>query len=225
MGPRTRPAALVAGLAPSDPGGYDDKVTEGSLPLGVPRSVLERSKAVICVLDPDLRISYCNPAWDEFARQNAGHEVMAQGVTGSRLLEVVAEPLRAFYQQFFERARTTGQVQEFDYECSSAEIYRTFHMQVLPLKDGHGFLVIHSLRVEKPLDFRPAQAPDEARYAGPDGIIVMCCHCRRTRQAQDANAWDWVPAYVERRSRISHGLCPVCFAYFYPTAFEKAKLG
>lgn len=198
-------------------------VTELMLPMGVPRSVLERSKAVICALGPDLRITYCNPAWDEFARENAGQDVLAQGVVGSRLLEVVAEPLKAFYQEIFERARATGLVQEFDYECSSAEVYRNFHMQVLPLQDGHGFLVMHSLRVEKLLDFRPALAPDDARYAGPDGIIVMCCHCRRTRRAQDANAWDWVPAYLQRRSHVSHGLCGVCYAYFYPTVFAEAR--
>ena len=198
-------------------------VMEITLPASVPRSVLERSKAVICVLDPDLRITYCNPAWDEFAEQNAGPDVLAQGVVGSRLLEVVAEPLRAFYEGIFKQAETTGQVQEFDYECSSPELYRSFHMQVLPLRDDHGFLVMHSLRVEKPLDFRPAQAPDDARYAGPDGIVVMCCHCRRTRRAQDPHAWDWVPAYLERRARVSHGLCGVCRAYFYPLPSEEAK--
>ena len=198
-------------------------VTETTLPASVPRSVLERSKAVICALDSDLRIIYCNPAWDEFARQNAGQDVLAQGVVGSRLLEVVAEPLKAFYEGIFERAETTGQVQEFDYECSSPEIYRSFHMQVLPLRGDHGFLVTHSLRVEKPLDFRPAQAADDARYADPGGIVVMCCHCRRTRRAQDPQAWDWVPAYLERRSRVSHGLCGICHAYFYPAAFEEGK--
>lgn len=201
-------------------------MTEATLPTDVPRSVLERSQAVICVLDSDLRITYCNPAWDEFARQNAGQSVMTQGVAGSRLLEVVAEPLQAFYQGIFAQAGVTGQVQEFDYECSSAEIYRTFHMQVLPLKHGHGFLVMHSLRVEKPLDFRAAQAPDDARYAGPGGLIVMCCHCRRTRHARKPEVWDWVPAYLDPlRRKVSHGLCPVCYAYFYPAEFQKAKLG
>jgi PAS domain-containing protein len=200
-------------------------VTEATLPVGVPRSVLERSKAVICVLDPELRLTYCNPAWDEFARQNHGHEVLATGVVGSLLLAVVAEPLRAFYQGIFARAQATGKVQEFDYECSSAEVFRTFHMQVLPLKEERGFLVMHSLRVEKPLDFRPAQAPDDARYTGPGGLIVMCCHCRRTRRARDPQTWDWVPAYLQRTARVSHGLCGVCFAYFYPSEFQKAKLG
>ena len=201
-------------------------MTDGSLPLGVPRSVLERSQAVICVLDPELRITYCNPAWDAFARKNGGSGALAQGVIGSRLLEAVADPLRNFYQEFFARARATGQVQEFDYECSSAEVYRSFHMQVLPLKQERGYLVVHSLRVEKPLDFRSAHVPDDRRYAGPDGIIVMCCHCRRTRRAQDPEVWDWVPAYVGlQQGKVSHGLCPVCYAYFYPAAFEKAKLG
>ncbi len=195
---------------------------ETGLPEGVPRSVLERSKAVICVLDPELRITYCNPSWDEFARQNEGEEVLARGVVGNLLLEVVAEPLRAFYRQIFEKARETGQVQEFDYECSSAETYRSFHMQVLPLKDQHGFLAMHSLRVEKPLDFRPALAPDDARYVGPGGLIVMCCHCRRTRRAHDHQTWDWVPAYLHRRAKVSHGLCGVCYAYFYPSVFAEA---
>ncbi len=201
-------------------------MTEEALPLGVPRSVLERSQAVICVLDPELRITYCNPAWDEFACQNAGPGALAQGVIGSPLLEAVPDPLKAFYREFFAQARATGKVQEFDYECSSAQVFRTFHMQVLPLKQEQGFLVMHSLRVEKPLDFRSEHAPDDWRYAGPDGIIVMCCHCRRTRRVHDAEVWDWVPAYLRpEQAKVSHGLCPVCYAYFYPAAFEKAKLG
>ena len=44
----------------------------------------------------------------------------------------------------------------------------------------------------------------------------MCAHCRHTRSADDPQRWDWVPQYVaEPRTRISHGICPLCLAYYY----------
>ena len=40
------------------------------------RNTVERSKDVIFMVDAKMRITYCNPAWDEFALANGGEHVV-----------------------------------------------------------------------------------------------------------------------------------------------------
>ena len=45
----------------------------------------------------------------------------------------------------------------------------------------------------------------------PDGIVTICCHCKRVRD-EDGNWHD-----VELGEQVlSHGICPVCFKEHYP---------
>lgn len=180
------------------------------------RAALDGREDVACVLDADLRFVHCNPAWDHFALANQGERARSEYVLGTSLLDVVAGPLRRFFQHAFEAVASSGNPFEFDYECSSADCFRLFRMHIMPLKPGGGFLVVHSLRVEEP-HHRAAESPDSERYCTSEGLIVMCAHCRRTRRVQEPDKWDWVPAHLNDRSlQVSHGLCGICRAYLYP---------
>jgi len=180
---------------------------------------LEADDATIYMLGPDLRIVYCNRAWDVFASLNGGVGLTREAVLGTCILDVIAEPLRQFYASGFARAQTTLRPWEHDYECSSPEQFRLFHMRVLPLASSY-LLVENSLRVERPHGAeRPAMPPSPASYVTEDGIITMCCHCRRTRRlnADSEHVWDWVPEFLSHPpGNVSHGLCRNCRAYFYP---------
>jgi hypothetical protein len=180
---------------------------------------LEADQAIIYMLAPDLRILYCNKAWDEFASLNGGVGLNREAVLGKPILDVIPEPLRPFYANGFAKAQRDIRPWEHDYECSSPELFRLFHMRVLPLANSY-LLVENSLRVEKPHGSeRPAMSPSSASYLSEDGILTMCCHCRRTRRISGGNApiWDWVPAFLtDAPGYISHGLCQNCRAYFYP---------
>jgi hypothetical protein len=86
-------------------------------------------------------------------------------------------------------------------------------MQIFPLEAG--FAVINSLRVEHPHDRLPI-APDDAVYRNKSGFLRMCANCRRTNRVADPAAWDWVPAYVDRRQTdVTHGVCPACMEFYY----------
>jgi len=180
---------------------------------------VEADTAIIYMLDSDLRIIYCNKAWDQFASLNGGTRLNRRAILGMRAVDVVAEPLKAFYENAFIQAKEKGQPWEHDYECSSPASYRLFHMRVLPLADSY-LLVENSLRFERPHGSeRPVMPADSALYISKDGILTMCAHCRRTRRIGTTSApvWDWVPAYlVEPPAPVSHGLCRNCHAYFYP---------
>lgn len=180
---------------------------------------LEADASIIYLLDSELRIIYCNKAWDRFAFLNGGTKLNRRAILGTRVLDVVAGPLEVFYETAFAQAKAKGQPWEHDYECSSPSAYRLFHMRVLPLADSY-LLVENSLRFERPHGSeRPVMPADSALYVSKDGILTMCAHCRRSRRIGTTSApvWDWVPAYlVEPPGPVSHGLCRNCHAYFYP---------
>lgn len=185
---------------------------------------LERSKSVIYVLDQDFRILYCNQAWDEFAKANEGQGLVRPAVLGQSALQVSAPPLRTFYETMFCTVLESGRPCELDYECSSPDLYRVFHMRVLPVRDGNQLLIANALAVERPHGLnRPARAADLARYVDAHGFLHMCSHCRCTRR-MEGNTWDWVPSYLNQPpAPVSHGLCPVCMMYYYPEQWEHLR--
>ena len=180
------------------------------------REVIDKSRDVIYLLDGDLRIQYCNPAWDQFARQNAGERALAAQVQGARLFDFIPEALQAFYRTVFGACQQDRQPFAFDFECSSAGTYRLFRMQILPFREKAGAAVVNALRVEGPARDRATSDAPDPRYVRPDGLRTMCAHCRRTRRVDDATRWDWVPRYLADKSlRVSHGMCPTCADYHY----------
>ena len=184
-------------------------------------ALLDTSPDIICLLDSALRIVYCNPAWDRFAADNEGRACSTSSVMGTPMLDSIPEALARFFRTAFALVRESGEPFEFDYECSSALVFRMFRMRILPIAGAGEFMVVHSLRVERPHD-RPAVEPDDARFRGQNGLIVICCHCCRTRRAAEPQLWDWVPDYVASRpAPVSAGICSACFAYFYPEIFAQ----
>lgn len=173
---------------------------------------LERRVDVVYGLHPDLQLAYVNEAWRRFAVANDGPSVPERWPLGRSIAEAWPEPLRAFHRDGFEGCLRSGEAWIHDYECSTPDVRRLFSQTVYPLAQ-QGFLVVHALRDERPLD-SPDHAPDRARFESPDGVITMCSHCRSVR---DRNGrWLRVSAWVRRMPpTVSHGLCEPCFAWFY----------
>jgi PAS domain-containing protein len=196
----------------------DPTLDETARVAGLSLEELESEQSIVYLLDSDLRIVYCNPAWDQFAAENHGDALEWKKPRGTPLLEAIADPLRPFYAEGFRRVAETGEVWEHDFECSSSELYRRYHMQVKPLEATGGFLIINSLLVETPHGAdRQAMPEVDTLYRGREDIVTMCCHCRRTQRSDGSQTWDWVPRYLEAPpQRVSHGLCASCSAYFYP---------
>ena len=179
---------------------------------------VEADDSIVFMLDPDLRIVYCNAAWDLFASQNNGVGLLRSAISGTAILDAIPEPLKSFYARRFAQVATTGSPWEHDYECSSPDRYRLFHMRVLPLSESH-LLVENSLRFEEPHGpDRPSMTADPSLYFNKHGILTRCSHCRRTRRVgASGHQWDWVPEYVAKPpGAVSHGLCLNCRAFFYP---------
>ena len=196
-------------------------------PVGgaIPLSTLEASGDVSCQLNNDLRICYCNPAWDRFALANNGELALSERVLGAVIVDFVPPELIEFYTAAFACARDA--VVEFDYECSSPDLYRTFKMQILPTDRPKGYTVINALNVEERVEGKHHAFVLGPQYLTDAGLITVCSHCRRSRRVDAPDQWDWVPANLKPAQRnVSHGLCPICHMYFYghllPDSLDKS---
>jgi hypothetical protein len=186
-------------------------------PFDYPASVVEAENSVIFCLDPDLRITYCNPAWDRFAQENGGHELLRPAPIGRSVLDYISAPVRDHYARLYERILNQSDPWEEDFECSSQTLYRRFRSRLIPMKNNSGLLVMNYLHEERQHDAASC-APVEEVYRTPQGVIVMCASCRRTRRANDpVETWDWVPHFVGNTPlMVSHGVCPPCRELYYP---------
>ena len=182
-----------------------------------PFSAVEDGTSVIFCLNPDLIITYCNPAWDRFAVQNGGQALCRPYPIGRCILDSISGPDRDYFAKRFRETLNQSEPWERDYECSTADVYRKMRMRVLPMQAVRALIVINSLLVEHPHQIA-ATAPLEEAYRTEHGLIVMCANCRRTRRIDpNVQIWDWVPRFVQDMPlNITHGICASCREFYYP---------
>jgi hypothetical protein len=178
---------------------------------------LERSAAVSYILDSQFRIMYCNPAWNSFARSNGAPQLTSNAVAGFDLFDAIPDVLRAVYSYAFQHVLSTGRVWEQSYECSGPTLFRMFRMRIHLLKPQNWFAVTNALVVER--SHARMGTADPNTYVDANGLITNCAHCRWSKRVGCPDQWDFVPEYLQPRLdsavKVSHGLCPVCRAYFY----------
>jgi len=182
-----------------------------------PTAVVEADTAVIFCLDSDLRITYCNPAWDRFAIENGGDALCRPAPIGRRVLDYIGGPDQEYFERHYGSALLKKEPWERDYECSSHNVYRIFRLRAVPMETVRGLFVVNSLIVDQAHHIAGCLPLEEA-YRTARGLIVMCASCRRTRRNDpQAELWDWVPRFVEEFPvRTSHGVCPPCRELYYP---------
>lgn len=179
----------------------------------------EDDLSIVYVIDSSYRLAACNLAWDTFARANGGSHLLREKVIGTDLFAVIPPPLQRFYKALYDQVLRTGKPVDHLYECSSDTLIRRFHMHVTrkELPDHSPLLIlINSLVMEQPREIGKVRySPDEWRE--PNGIITMCCHCRRTRiPGAEPETWVWVAEHVRRMPpEVSHGICSACFHLHY----------
>lgn len=177
---------------------------------------LQTSDDTIYGLWPDFRLAYFNQGWSNFARQNGGEPAISDHWSiGRHLLEAIPDILRPFFVRSYKTCLSENQPWEHEYECSSAEVSRTFLMRAYPLRGAQGILVVNSPIHEAPRTGE-ASLPEEHRYRITDGLINQCCHCRRIRRLGNKKAWDLVPQWIAKcPPNTSHGICEPCFGFYY----------
>ena len=188
------------------------------LPLDL-TDTLDADSSVVYVLDRTLRILYCNPAWDVFARANNGALTLSSLVVGKPVTRFISGPMQGYYTNAFNDVFRTGKVWQHRYECSSPLLFRTFSLNAMPVVNATLQVVSHFLDVVHPHGAdRVAMVPSSAQYRTGKGILAMCSGCRRTRRTNEPDRWDWVPSYAANMpGGVSHSLCPVCILHYFPS--------
>ena len=176
-----------------------------------PFEAIEHDSAIVFALDRELKIVYCNQAWDRFAESNGGAALKRPTPHGMCVLDVIPEPLKALYRSAYLNVFATSRQWVYDYECSSATVHRLFRMTALHRPKDELILVTNFLLEERPHGNEwLIMQPNPAVYEGPGDSIAICSLCRRARW-WDCRGWDWVPAYVERPpARLAYGVCETC---------------
>lgn len=181
---------------------------------------LADTEGTVFGLWPELTLAYLNAGWFEFAAANGGEPAISQqwGL-GRSVLDAIRDPLAPFYRRAFQVTLSSGTPWQHEYECSSPTNLRRFVQHVYPLAGGAGLLVVHSLIVDCPHPRDPdvSEHPVAGDYVDEHRLVRQCMHCRRVRRNGQRRRWDWIPAWVrEPPENTSHGLCEVCFRYYYP---------
>jgi len=187
-------------------------------PAGAERfqSIVERFLDVVLVVDAhDGRIHYVNAA----ARTALGHEprdlvgAPFSGLFPPETVSMLLERLRAhdavLADQSFRRADDT--VTRMDLTAAMA-----------PWGDRQAFVVTLRSTEER----RRAEAEQAslvarlqealARVKLLSGLLPICCHCKRIRDAQ--GSWTDVEDYLRRHSEadFTHGICSECLGAHHP---------
>lgn len=129
------------------------------------RSGLNSTANTVFGLWPDLRLAYTNPGWARFAALNDGEpDISCRWAIGSNIAAAISEPLRPFFVENYARCLWEMRPWEFDYDCSSPDMFRLYRMTVYPL-NGDGLLAVNSPRVESP-HTRAAHPPRCSAFTG-----------------------------------------------------------
>jgi hypothetical protein len=187
------------------------EIQEGSRPDWLAQ--FENEPSIVYILDSAFRLSYCNASWDRFALENGGSHLLRKTQVGIDVMEITPEPLRAFYSALYLRVLESGEETDHVYECSSGEKFRLFRMLVRRA-DSH-LVVINSLALEQEYQ-DPGFRSDSQALVDQNGIVTMCCHCRKTRILNAVDSWVRIPAFVNKMPPlVSHGICSDCFSAYY----------
>ena len=178
------------------------------------REAYDSDPAIIYALDEELRFVRCNPAWDRFARDNGAAKLTGSSVLGTCIMDVTPKVLRDFYDTAYDSVRRFQTPWWHIFECSSADLSRSFQMRILPAGINR-LLVVNTLIREEPHQEQIALRVEE--YTDADGIATICSNCRRVEHLTQPGRWDWVPTLLASGGALMRpGLCPFCFAYHYP---------
>ncbi len=173
---------------------------------------LEKDPASIAVLNDDGVIVWVNAAWLSFGAANGGHGDPSGAGVGRRYAAAVQGEIRSWFDARLETCARTREPFELEYECSSPDVCRRFHLRALPV-DGF-VIMLHSLMYERPHE-RDVLPPIEAQYRAPNGLTTQCSNCRRFKRLE-GGSWDWIPAWVAGPpARVSHGVCAACIGFYY----------
>lgn len=200
-------------------------------PLGV-QSLLDGLDGIAYVTDCEgTVVSIGRSNWNAFAKANGGESLCdGNGVLGCSVFSFVTGPAVAeLYRRWFDavlhgrapRSRVLTR-------CDSPTVQRELMVTITPLVGSHGrieAMLFQSQTLSE--EIRPKIslfdfAAERRRLSGQPAlpVLAMCSYCQNVRfpagSSDDIGTWMSAERYYQQGGatdvRISHGICPDCFA-------------
>ncbi len=164
-------------------------------------------------IDADDVVTFVDPSWFSFAKQNGAPELDQINVVGKPIWSFLAnEEVVHLYELLFAAVRSRGEELSVPFRCDSPTNRRYMELRVLPLEDDHLEVVSVLLKEET----RPHVDLLASTERDPERILTICSWCKRIFLEPDV----WVEVEIAVRKlnlfespllpRLSHGLCPDC---------------
>jgi hypothetical protein len=159
-------------------------------------------------------------AWDDFARANAGPELVARKARGRPLWRFIHDAdTRHLHRRLLEVVRAGRALWRLPFRCDAPDLRRHMEMDIVPLAGGHVEYRCRLLRAEP-------RAPVPVDYAATGRLVKMCSWCKRVETAP--GVWKELEAAIRELGLfeaapppgVSHGICRECQARYYPGALE-----
>ena len=198
--------------------------TEFAKLLGEKRlKALNDNPSSVYGLDSKFNICYLNPGWFQYSEENGGAAFVSDDwLLGRNVFDSIPNEMQPFYRSLFESTLKEKKppliARQQEYECSSLGLYRRLSMHLYPIgKDS--ILIVSSVVVEEAYTSPPREGLlrlDEGDYIDGSGFLHQCANCRRIKNRNEPERWDWVPKFIAKpHPKTSHGVCVPCIKQYY----------
>lgn len=187
------------------------------------QQLLDALEGIAYTTDPQARLTAIGRrGWREFAADNGAPELAdTAALIGRSLFDFIAgDPVRDAFRQVMERAAASGRQVLLPCRCDGPGIVRDTRLTVSALRRGRAFegYLFHAIPLAE--HARPPLALFDfaARRPEDQPLLGMCSLCERVSPGGGERPMDWLDAeaYYARGGtswvRISHTICPDCFA-------------
>ncbi len=178
-------------------------------------NLIQPADLVIYYINADDQIVAVNAAWNQFAADNNGADLILARIQYASLWTFISDQdTRLLYKHLFAHMRARGQSITLPFRCDSPLERRFMQLTMTPMVTGGIRFASYLLRTEL-REYQPWLDVDAPRIPG---WIEMCSWCKRVRN--EAAHWVAIEAAIEsmqlfetvRPPQISHSICPACVA-------------
>lgn len=178
----------------------------------------EQSGNIVYAIDDQFILQYFNQQWESFAKENNSSDIIFSSNIGCNILTNITGPLRHFYYKKYNDVLNSRTIFEHEFECSSPEKYRKYHQRVIPLPLTSGLLITNSKIQEYPhlQSIQHHHSSNLLPYLNSDGEICQCSNCRKVKNMDYENRWDWIAKFiVSLQPNTIFSVCDECMNKYY----------
>lgn len=157
-----------------------------------------------CVVDEVASLLWAGGDWDEFARVNGGHDVMADKVLSKSLYQFIADQETAqVMMTIIDKVLAEQGSFHLRYRCDSPSFKRDLLMTVTPMRDRR-LLFTHDL-----LDSQAMPFQGESWSHDPDSKNMKCSFCCSVKTPSA----DWTDPFssdMHHPAKVAYTVCASC---------------